>query len=150
MPKLSLGVLDVAYSDAQGGDGTTTTGEVADILEKRYQVMQTFFDLKGGLIADAIGVAMGIQIQNLMRGEKIQANSMHGAEQKIEHLFRSFLDANEMQKLTLALSGAPLSIAAMKGQNQRKLKPSSKRNKARPAFVDSGLYRRSFQAKIRL
>ena len=147
MPTLQLGVLDVAYSDAQGGDGTTTTGDVAEILEDRYQVMQTFFDLKGQVIAQFLADAMGVQIQNMMRGEAAP-NPLYGAEQKIEHAFRSFIFANEMQKISLALTGTPLSAAALRGVNRRKKQPFSKKNRARPAFVDSGLYVQSFRCRI--
>jgi hypothetical protein len=40
MPTLHLGVNDLPYS--RGGK---TTGEVADILEARYAIMQTFVDM---------------------------------------------------------------------------------------------------------
>lgn len=42
-----LGVIDIPYEDED-----TTTGSVAEELEARYQIMQTFFDRYGNDIAD--------------------------------------------------------------------------------------------------
>jgi hypothetical protein len=36
---LHLGVIDIPYEDED-----TTTGDVAEYLEEKYQIMQTFFD----------------------------------------------------------------------------------------------------------
>lgn len=153
MPSIVFGVLDVAYSDAHGSDGETvtkTTGEVATRLEERYHVMQTFFDLRKGEIAEALAGAMAVRLQDLFRGEATPGSPLHGAEQKIESMFRTFLDANEMQKLAMALTNQPISMAAAKGISHRKKQPFSKKNKARPAFVDTGLYRSSMRVTIKL
>ena len=42
-----LGVIDVPYEDEN-----TTTGDVAEYLEEKYQIMQTFFDRYSNDIAD--------------------------------------------------------------------------------------------------
>ncbi|MFK2871852.1 hypothetical protein IR203_24655, partial [Salmonella enterica subsp. enterica serovar Weltevreden] len=42
-----LGVIDIPYEDEN-----TTTGDVAEYLEEKYQIMQTFFDRYGNDIAD--------------------------------------------------------------------------------------------------
>lgn len=162
MASLVFGVLEVAYSDAHNPNnpkaGVTTTGDVAEILEKRYHVMQTFFDLRKGRIAEYIADGMATAIQNLVAGrptigsaERLgTGNAMYDAAQRIEHEFRSFLDANEMQKISIALYGTPVSAAAARGVNHRKKRPYVKKNRARPAFVDTGLYRASFRALVRL
>lgn len=157
MASLVFGVLEVAYSDAHGpAGGPTTTGDVAQILEDRYHVMQTFFDLRKGRIAEFLADGMATAIQNLVAGRPTlgsavrNGNPMFDAAQRIEHEFRSFLDANEMQKLAIALTGAPISAAASKGVNHRKKHPYAKKNRGRPAFIDTGLYRSSFRALVRL
>lgn len=152
MATLTLGVLDVSYSDAQPGQEpeTTTTGAVAEILEERYHVMGTFYELRKGRIGQYLADALATRLQDLFRGSATVGSPMYGAEQKIEAEFRSFLDANEMQKLAIALSGTPLSAAAMRGVSHRRKQPFSKKNRARPAFVDTGLYRSSFRALVKL
>lgn len=163
MASLVLGVLDVAYSEARGASGkavSTTTGDVAEILEKNYGVMQTFFDLRKGRIAEFLADGMAAAIQNLVSGRKpslaaTQGSPMYDAAQRIEHEFRAFLDANEMNKLAVALAGPGIgnpniSAAAAAGVNHRKKHPYAQKNRARPAFIDTGLYRASFRALVRL
>src|SRR5580692_1119246 len=151
MPSLVLGVLDVAYSDSHGirkGE-TTTTGDVAEILEERYHVMQTFYQARKEKIASFLADTMASALQDICNGQRVK-NPSYGAEQRIEAEFRSFLDANEMQKLAIALTGVALSAAAARGVNHRKKNPYAKKNKERPAFVDTGLYRSSFRAQLKL
>lgn len=170
MPTLHLGVLDVAYSTAHTGDpgknDTTTTFEVAEKLEEKYHVMQTFFDSRKQKIADYLAESVANSINDLIRGRQIEAissatfeNKFHGikvnyerssltygADQRIETEFRRFIFANEMQKMAIGTTGAPVSMAALRGVNHRFKRPYAKRNKARPAFVDTGLYVNSFRA----
>lgn len=151
MATLTLGVLDVAYSDAHNSAGSaTTTGDVAEILESRYEVMGNFFRLRRGKIADYLADGMAGAIQDLVAGHPKLGDPMHDVAQKIEREFRSYLDANELQKISIALFGAPISAAAERGVNHRKKRPFAKKNKPRPAFIDTGLYRASFRAIVNL
>jgi len=139
-----MGVLDVAYTDP-GSSTQTTTGDVATILEANYMVMGTFFNLRREKIAGFLADSMANAIQDLVNGAPPRSETF-GAEQKIEAEFRSFIFANEMSTLYKAFSGMDLSAAAARGVNKRKLHPYAKANKARPAFVDTGLYVQSFRA----
>jgi hypothetical protein len=145
MGALILGILDVAYSDASTGQ-PTTTGDVAEILEAQYGVMNTFFESRKEQIAGYLADSMANALQDALNGRATRSSPTYGAEQQIEAEFRSFLDSNEMQIMTVAAAGVPLSQAAAQGVNHRKKMPYSKRNKPRPAFIDSGLYRASFRA----
>lgn len=149
MAELILGVLDIAYSDANGG-GQTTTGDVAQILEDNYGVMQTFFDSRKEQIAGFLADGIANALQDLLNGQPTRSSVTYGAEQRIEAEFRSFLDSNEMQHATIAATGAPLSAAAAKGVNHRRKMPYASKNKARPAFIDTGLYRSTFRAVVKL
>lgn len=151
MATLELGVLEVAYSQTENGKTkTTTTGDVAEILESRYHVMETFFELRKQKIANFLAESMGNALQDLLAGRKVRSTPTYGAEQKIEAEFRSFLDANEMQKLAVLLTGSLISSAAASGISHRRKMPYSSKNPSRPAFVDTGLYRSSFRAVIKL
>jgi hypothetical protein len=151
VPKLMLGVVDVAYSDS---DGATTTGDVAGYLEDEYHVMRTFLELYEDQIGEFLADAMVGEIESLAQGKPvaifgrdietqlgnrvIAGQSVNG---KIEEAFRNFLDAREWQ----GTSGQTVQ-AADDGVNHRKKHPYANANKARPAFVDSGLYQASFRA----
>lgn len=167
MAHLHLGVLDVAYSDASHqGEAATTTGEVAKKLEERYGVMETFYDTRKQKIADYLAQDMAHSLEDILKGKPIAASQTsaftnryhginteysssslsYGADQRIEAEFRSFIFTDEMQKISIAQTGAPVSAAAASGRSSRKKAPTSKKNKARPAFVDTGLYVASFRA----
>jgi len=176
---LVLGVLDVAYSDANS-DGAKTTGDVAEGLENGFgeahgkggfHIMQKFFDSRKEKIAGWLADSMAQAIENLtksgqridtagressaehvLRGMKrsvsgVDSGSLtYSADQKIEAEFRAFIFSSEMQSTLTAAGGGSISAAADAGVNHRKAKPYAKANKARPAFVDTGLYVASMRA----
>lgn len=154
--KLALGVLDVGYSDASA-KGATTTGEVAEILEDRFHVMETFATQYEDFIAEELTVSTANALDSLSHGAPSNLKPTKEAEQAIEAKFRQFLDNDEMSKIVAGLSpelraalGAAGNFggAAAAGVNHRKKHPYSKKNKARPAFIDSGLYQASFRAWV--
>ena len=167
---LVLGVLDVAYSDANGP--VTTTGDVAEGLEEQYQVMTTFFERRKEKIAGWLADSMAQAIENLtksgqridtvgressaehvVRGMKRSVSGMdsgsltYSADQKIEAEFRAFIFSSEMAISYSALTGGEdLSQAAAAGKTKRTQSGFTKGKKARPAFVDTGLYVSSMRA----
>ncbi|VTN19569.1 Uncharacterised protein [Klebsiella pneumoniae] len=58
-----LGVMDIPYEDEN-----TTTGSVAEELEARYQIMQTFFDRYGNDIADLMSKDIALSLENMFAG----------------------------------------------------------------------------------
>lgn len=170
--KLILGVLDVAYTEQpgpmkrkQGPQRATTTGKVAEILEKNYAVMETFFASRKDQIAQWIADDMAKSIQDLVKGgidtsgrmstvshriggkqrtvSAEQAGSYtYGADQKIEAAFRAFIFGREMAKL----KGAVISKAAQAGKSKRFKSGHTPGKQARPEFVDTGLYVAAFRA----
>lgn len=152
---LHLGVMDVAYSEKDGKKTETkTTGEVAEILEAKYDVMGTFYELYKEEIADIMAKEMANRLESLDHGAPISMMS-EMIFPKIEHLFRKFLESGEMERLLSSLSPEELEAmgpkavftgAGKRGVSHRKKHPYSKKNKARPAFIDTGQYMRSFRA----
>lgn len=117
-----------------------TTYGVAVILEERYHVMSTFYELHKQEIALAVVDVVAGLINQAIGAGRNEIDPAFDAEQQIESSFRRFLDANEM--------GSRVNIsAAQAGVSHRKKSPQAKRQ-ARPAFIDTGLYRASFRAKI--
>ena len=153
MAELILGVLDVAYSmkaTETAPAQSTTTGDVAQILEANYHVMETFFESRKDQIAGFLADSLANALQDRLNGVPTRSSPTYGAEQQIEAEFRAFLDANEMQIVALATTGSPISEAAARGVNHRFKRPYARKNRARPAFVDTGLYRSSFRALVKL
>ncbi len=156
--KLVFGVLDQEYSDARGG-GAETTGEVARILEDRYQVMETFYETRQDKISGWLAKDATNALRLMLAGKDMgkPRDAFYGATQKIESEFRAFLTRNEMGRLSF-LSGAEAEYfrargrafggAAAAGVSHRKKHPYAAQNKSRPVFVDTGLYRSSFRAWV--
>lgn len=153
MVKVYLGVVDAAYSDAEGGK---TTGEVAGYLEDEYHVMRTFLELYEDQIGQLLADAMAGQIETLAQavalgnpipifGKDIETKlgdrvisgvSVNG---EVESLFRNYLDTREWK----SVSGQTVD-AAEQGVSHRKKQPNKKRA-ARSEFFDTGLYSASFR-----
>jgi hypothetical protein len=164
---LHLGVLDVPYrktvpaaqrrvsvKTSRGGksvrrsiapSGSETTGDIADILEARYHVMEVFAEETGlDLIAGMIETSMENALKDIANGAPASISPTHGAEQKIETAFRQFIDQELMNGV---VPGVPTQ-AAQRGVNHRFLHPYAKGNPARPSFRDTGLYQASFRAWV--
>lgn len=146
MPTLHLGVLDVPYQAKPKGRrsaATTTTGDVAEILEGRYHVMQTFYDQHEQEIADQLTQSLVDAAEAIMQGAPVTTDPFGGATSQIEDRFKTFLSLEEMDKL--GIPGVPTE-AAKEGRSSRFKKGKSKGGAPRPSFVDTGLYLASFAA----
>lgn len=134
-------VHKVTYTAAPSGG--ETTGDVAGFLEDKYHVMEFFYeDIGPDLIAKAIEHSAAGVIENIMMGAPAEGLSLTAeAESEVEAAFRHFLDQGEMDNIA---SGVPTK-AALKGVNHRLKHPYSKDNKARPSFIDTGMYQASFK-----
>lgn len=139
---LVLGVNNVAYSDPDD-KSLTTTGEVAGVLEAQYGVMQTFYDLHKNEIAEAIKQRMMGQIESAITGSPHSRKNLR--LEGVARLFRTYLSQDEWQKST----GRKIQ-AAQDGVSHRFKDVYNRQGKrgSRPAFIDSGLYRRSFRADL--
>lgn len=146
MTTLHLGVLDVGYTDAQG---TTTTGDVAEILESRYHIMRTFVELKEDLIARVLVDQVAGAIESIAQGKRMTPD-WKPSMGKIEEAFRDFIDSGEMQtQFTSFAQTLPEGLtiqAAAEGINHRMKDPDT--GTSRVAFKDTGLYQASFRAWV--
>jgi len=133
-----LGVVDVAYSE----DGkTTTTGDVAEILEANYGVMRTFVELHEKDIANELSSQLMGMLESAKQGAPLPLGSIQFP--KIDAMFRDYLDHGEWEKT----SGQPTQ-AAQNGVRTGKKRPYKKSNSPRPSFIDTGLYRGSFKTRV--
>lgn len=125
--KLHLGETDIPYQE-----DSATTGDVAEILERKYHIFQSFVALHGSEIAEAMGEAMQDSLENVLMGAPPVGNPLLAAESRIETLFRDMLSNRELERL--GIPGVPTK-AALEGRSKR-----FKRRKGppRPSFIDSG------------
>lgn len=166
--KLHLGVVDIPYAVqvpegarrvvhrvTKGGavsthtaapTGGETTGDVAQILEERYHVMELFYEEVGAdKIAEALAHSARGALESLMMGAPPENISLTAeAEGEIEGAFKLFLDQRELDHVG---PGVP-TAAALKGVNHRLKHPYAKDNPERPSFIDTGTYQTSFKAWV--
>ena len=94
MTTLHLGVNDVPY-DYKGSEGQST-GDVAETLEAKYSIMQTFFEVHGQEIADALAEAAVGSLENILMGAPVANHPFIAGETEIQRMFGQFLDLKEM------------------------------------------------------
>lgn len=156
MTTLHLGVADIPYSAQQapaskkgkarkvgpGHNRGTTTGDVAEILEDRYHVMEHFVQMHEADIVAALENSIGDAFENLLMGAPAQNDVFGAATSAIEAKFKHFLSAKELD--ALGYPGIPTAASLMGVNNRLKIK----RGVPRPSFIDTGLYQANFKAWV--
>ncbi|QQN36614.1 hypothetical protein JHW33_08395 [Rahnella aceris] len=135
--KVHLGVIDMPYDY---GDTSATTGQVAEILEEKYQLFSNFWDAHKNTITPEVGETLAYSIINhIKHGAPLAGGELLGDAMRT---FNIFLENEEMAGL--AVDGVP-TLAALDGRNSR-LK--QKYGERRPSFIDGGLFKSSFIAWV--
>lgn len=138
---LHLGVIELPYSY---GDTSMTTGDVAEILEGKYHIMEQWYTHREQKVADDLTEGMTDALEALLMGAPPTLDPFGSATSKMEQDFRTFLDSKEIE--SYGIFGVPTQ-AALKGVSHRFKKPYAKRG-PRPSFIDSGLYQSAFRAWV--
>jgi len=134
MLTLNLGEVVIPYAEKG-----KTTGEVGEILEQKYNVMQIFADQNIRLIADLIEDNLAGALENLHAGKEIGDDIFEGAGSKIEQRFREFIDNGEHGIITKSKLN-PLSGTRKKRQYRKA--------KGKTVFWDTGAYSRNFKVWV--
>lgn len=151
MTKLILGVADIPYSEPAEApkkvpkkrtklvkpkkpQAVITTGMVAEILEREYGVMRTFFDQRENDIAEALEGSVGEYFEALLMGAPATMDVFGPANQVIQEKFRNFLTSKAMDGL---VPGVPTKASLLGVSHRFKNKKGAP---GRPSFVDTGQY----------
>ncbi|WP_175952875.1 hypothetical protein [Burkholderia sp. BCC0405] len=157
---MHIGVIDIPYSNAEQPEkvpqakkgkankpikpkneaATKTTGDIAEILEDKYGVMQAFVDVKLSKIAESLEESLAGALETVMMGGRPPANPFASAESKVSQMFKDFLGTGEVEHV--GIEGTPTQ-AALDGVNHRLKHPYAKGNPRRPSFIDTSLYQQS-------
>jgi hypothetical protein len=161
--KIALGVADIPYRTTwtpreirtarwrfkrapwQRLGGTATTGDVAEILEKRYSLFSMFSVLRGADIVSCVEHAIEDKLEVLLLGGPSSGPAITDADLgPIEEAFRESIDRQEYDS---RISGVP-TAAAEAGVNHRLKHPYAKGNPPRPSFLDTGALQANFKAWV--
>lgn len=144
---LHLGVVDVPYQVGRNGK---TTGDVADILEGRYGIMQAFWREKGSDYIDEL-VMGSVQAMEAAATGRPQRLDVRSVLSRMQGDFRRFISSREVERAVHGVGPLRFPVptqAALKGVSHRRAHPYAKRNPRRPSFRDTGLYMASFRAWV--
>ena len=143
--KLVLGVTEAPYRSGK------TTGAVAEALEKKYHLMQTFSEIYGSNIGSMLEEGIAGALETMLQGGAVNKHPFEAGCAKIENLFRQSLTIKAYDGL---IPGVPTK-ASLEGISNRFKNPRYivKRGKkikrpSRPAFVDTGTLQRNFVAFV--
>lgn len=160
---LHLGVIDQPYSNSQQAEkvpkarkgkankplkpksdaSMKTTGEVAEILEEKYGILDAFQFARLPDIARSLEESIAGELETMMMGGRPSGNPFQGAESAITTMMKNFISHQEVEHM--GLEGVPTQ-AAKDGVNHRLKHPYAKANPRRPSFMDTTLYWQSLTA----
>lgn len=140
--KLHLGVIEHKYANNSESVGT---GDVAQILEKRYGVLTGFAVQHLQDIADDMASSYAGALETMMMGGPA-GNPGKAATAKIASRAKLYLSSMEAERvLAPGVKKFPVPTgAALAGINHRKKNPRT--GIRRPSFIDTGMYENSLVA----
>lgn len=156
---LNLGVVDIPYGDAyaprtrrkgsSASSGSKSTGDIAEILEDKYHIMEIFFETNRDFVLKSMDDIFVGHLTNMLAGVGAPKDATSGdlfrpAMEKIGTAFRDFITQKKLDGV--GVPGVPTQ-ASLTGVSHSFARPYQKRA-PRPSFVDTGLYRRSFEAWV--
>jgi hypothetical protein len=150
--ELELGFLDVPYNRrasfiAAGRKtaprrlrkGNMTTARLSDILEEKYQIVDFFVESHFGEILEDIFTGIDILDARPSSGRGSRTNYVQHGLNSIQKRFQKMLDRKEMDGQR---TGVPTNASILGVRYGRSRMPG------RPSFIDTGLYRDSFRARL--
>ena len=140
MPTLHLGVIDQPYQT-----GRESTGDVAEILEAKYEVMGHFVKKHEQDIANDLENSLEGALENVLLGGPPSSDPFAAATSAIDNRFKKFLSLKEMD--ALGVPGVPTQ-ASLAGYSKRFKQKQKKGRGPRPSFIDTGLYQASFKSWV--
>ena len=140
--RLHIGVIDYKYTE---NAKSVSTGDVAQILEKRYAVMTGFVVSHIQDIANDMAESYAGALESMMMGGPA-GNPMSEATSKISTRAKHYLSSREAERVLAPGSGRFVvpTHAAILGINHRKKNPRT--GIRRPSFIDTGMYQNSLIA----
>jgi hypothetical protein len=157
---LHLGVVDYPYTYTTLGDKTksgrakqrrkkagvrsVSTGDVAGFLERKYGIMQVFFDTKQEQIAKEMEESLAGALEDLLMGAPATRNPMEAASSKIETMMKEFISSGEVERVGIA--GTPTEASLLRKAGRRRRYGT----RGLTSFIDTGQYENAMRAWIDL
>ncbi|CAI3958047.1 unnamed protein product [Commensalibacter communis] len=141
---INLGVINFSYSDG----AHQTTGNVAGILEKKYEILTNFVQAHEDEIAKLLTTAMENVVKEHIQTGKVNKSSFNTAFSKIGNEMKRFLSTQEVEKMGIA--GVPTKAASdgvshrFKRKRKGVARGKTRYRARRPSFIDTGQMESSY------
>jgi hypothetical protein len=127
-----------------GAGKTTTTKEVADILERKYHIVRFFLENHAEEVAEPILDIVNARLAQAMRGGQALPKLGKIGVKAANEAFVQMIKSREMDG---KVPGVP--TEASRGYTRKRLgKHKGFRVRRRPSFYDTGLYANAFRLKV--
>lgn len=140
--KIHLGVIEQKYANSKESVGT---GDVAEILEDHYGILQTFVNWNIKDIAKDMASSLAGSLETMMMGGP-HGDPFAAAMDKTQTRAKKFISSQEAERRIISGRWPVPTGAALKGINHRKKNPRT--GIRRPSFIDTGLYQNSLKAWV--
>ncbi len=134
-------IIHLAMDEKPYDYGDMTTGDVAEILEAEYHVMEIFWDKHEADAVEAISDSLSNSFEDQLKGLPFSTTALDVGAKEIEVLFKKFLENKEMDGI---VPGVPTGAARLGISH----KPKSMRRTPWVSFIDTGLYENNFKCWI--
>lgn len=133
----------LSRSQQNYGQGKTTL-EVANELESRYHIVETFWEMVEDEFVDQLEESFADDIEEVIAmGGTSRTGISDRDTDRLEAKFRQYLQS---RKFDGVIPGVP-TTAALRGVSHLRQHPYAKRP-PRPSFIDTGMYQRSFRVWV--
>ena len=119
---------------------TVTAEDVAEILEEKYTILHTFYNMHAPDIIDSLRNTFIKRMEGVLLDKPNFRKALVPKKDlaEIEKSFRTFLDKKEMN----GMPGVP-TLASILGTSHF----FKTRRPGRPSFIDTGIYRAAFKVR---
>ena len=142
--------ITFTFADAVYPTGTSVE-KVAQILEHRYNVVQTFKTAESAFIKQTVQEAYIKKMRAAVKGKSDRFDMAQYIEARLDQRFRRFLSSGAIESMGIPGVPTEASIERVGGmltwaearRKKKKINPL-----ASPSFIDTGLYLASFRTKV--
>jgi hypothetical protein len=138
-----MGGRSATRSQRQHGIGMTAR-DVAKVLEERYKIVETFYQLEEEFITELLEESFAEEIENVMMERRVSRKGL--SDKSTDKIQAKFIDNLRRRRYDGMIPGVP-TLASVRGVSHLYAQPYAQRG-SRPSFIDTGNYANSFRVWV--
>ena len=121
-----------------------TARDVAKVLEERYKIVETFYQLEEEFITELLEESFAEEIENVMMERRVSRKGL--SDKSTDKIQAKFIDNLRRRRYDGMIPGVP-TLASVRGVSHLYAQPYAQRG-SRPSFIDTGNYANSFRVWV--